>query len=161
LRGTLPFASLCTRFPPSSLQVAAWGPRPAEGSPFDQLLLQTPDEDFMLDHTEVFELFARHKADPAYWTAERLAAKYETSECRRGAARAPRSRHLPPGALHHRHATPPPSRLHNAPVAETAWVEVLLEYVSPPVYCHVDGEPYGVYAIRPTTDLEAPETSSR
>ena len=26
----------------------------------------------------MFELFARHKADPDYWTAERLAVKFET-----------------------------------------------------------------------------------
>jgi len=37
-------------------------------------------EDFALERGEVFELYARHKADPVYWSPRRLADKYDTSE---------------------------------------------------------------------------------
>lgn len=60
--------------------VAAWGSRPVEGSPYDQLILHDPDEPAMLDRNELFEMFARHRSDPDYWTHERLAAHYDTSE---------------------------------------------------------------------------------
>jgi hypothetical protein len=58
--------------------VQAWGPRPPETSPYDQLMLSSPDEEFMLDRGEVFELFARHKANPQYWTPEKLAELFGT-----------------------------------------------------------------------------------
>jgi hypothetical protein len=67
---------LLQRAPPAG--VAAWGPRPAENSPYDQLVLHNPDEEFMLDRVALFELFARHRANPEYWTAPRLAALYGT-----------------------------------------------------------------------------------
>lgn len=37
-------------------------------------------DEFALDRGEVFELFARHRADPDYWTPARLAERYFTSE---------------------------------------------------------------------------------
>jgi hypothetical protein len=64
---------------PPPAGVAAWGPRPPEGSPYDQLILVDPDEPAMLDRNELFEMYARHRADPAYWTPERLASYYDTS----------------------------------------------------------------------------------
>jgi len=87
-----------------------WGLRPAETSPFDQLILRNPeDEELSLHRNEVFELFARHKSDPEYWTASRLGEYYAT---------------------------------------KTEWVEVLLEFISPPIYAQVDGTAYGVLAVR-------------
>lgn len=67
---------LLHRPPPAG--VVAWGPRPAENSPYDQLVLHNPDEEFMLSRNELFELFARHRADPVVWTPARLAELYET-----------------------------------------------------------------------------------
>ena len=60
--------------------VTAWGPRPIEGSPYDQLILHDPDEPLMLDRNKMFEMYARHRSDPDYWTPERLASYYDTSE---------------------------------------------------------------------------------
>ena len=37
--------------------------------------------------------------------------------------------------------------------AEIEWVEVLLEYAAPPIYCSVDGDAYGVYEIRSFDDM--------
>lgn len=39
--------------------------------------------------------------------------------------------------------------------AEVEWVEVLLQFASPPIYCQVDGEAYGVYEIRSMSQLES------
>ena len=60
--------------------VVEWGPRPPETSPYDQLLLHCADDEFALERGEVFELFARVRADPVYWTAARLAERYGTKE---------------------------------------------------------------------------------
>ena len=87
-----------------------WGLRPAETSPFDQLILRNPeDEELSLHRNEVFELFARHKSDPEYWTPSRLGEYYAT---------------------------------------RPEWIEVLLEFISPPIYAQVDGTAYGVLAVR-------------
>ena len=69
----------------------------------------------MLERTEMMELFARHKADPAYWTAARLSELYGCKQ---------------------------------------AWVEVLLQYTSLPVYANVEGEEYGVYAIKDVNEMK-------
>jgi hypothetical protein len=60
--------------------VESWGPRPAEGSVYDQLVLskEGPGKSLLLDRGELFELFARARADPAYWTPEALASFYGT-----------------------------------------------------------------------------------
>ena len=87
-----------------------WGLRPAETSPFDQLILRNPeDEELSLHRNELFELFARHKSDPEYWTPARLGEYYAT---------------------------------------KSEWIEVLLEFISPPIYAQVDGTAYGVLAVR-------------
>ena len=96
--------------------LAPWGPRPCESGPFDQLVLSPADDAFALERGELFELFARHRADPAHWTAARLAAHY---------------------------------------ACKKEWVEVLLEFVAPPVYARVDGDVYGVREIRSVEDFEA------
>lgn len=75
--GGVTIDSLLLRRPPPT-GVVAWGPRPAENSPYDQLVLHNPDEEFMLSRNELFELFARHRADPVVWTPARLAELYET-----------------------------------------------------------------------------------
>lgn len=62
--------------PPAGM--TRWGPRPPDASAFDQLILQPEDDEFALDRGEVFELFARHRADPDYWTPARLAERYFT-----------------------------------------------------------------------------------
>jgi hypothetical protein len=67
---------LLQRPPPAG--VAAWGPRPSENSPYDQLVLHNSEEEFQLDRLELFELHARHRADPGYWTPARLADLYRT-----------------------------------------------------------------------------------
>jgi hypothetical protein len=99
-----------------TVALAPWGPRPCESGPFDQLVLSPADNALALERGELFELFARHRADPARWTAARLAAHYA---CKR------------------------------------EWVEVLLEFVAPPVYARVDGDVYGVREIRSVEDFEA------
>jgi hypothetical protein len=91
-----------------------WGPRPPDASAYDQLILHPEEEEFALERGEVFELYARHKADPDYWTAERLADKYDT---------------------------------------KPEWVEVLLNYASPPLFVQVDGDAYGVVAIKSYADM--------
>jgi hypothetical protein len=58
--------------------VTAWGRRPSEGSAYDQLILYHEDEELMLDRNEIFELFARNKANPSFWTPERLADYFNT-----------------------------------------------------------------------------------
>ena len=63
------------------VDVTAWGLRPIEASPYDQLILHDLDEEFALERGEVFELFARQRSDPDYWTSQRLAEYYDTSEC--------------------------------------------------------------------------------
>lgn len=55
-----------------------WPPRPPASSPYDQLLLYSPDDEFMLERGELFDLFARYRANPTYWTIERLAEVYNT-----------------------------------------------------------------------------------
>jgi len=60
--------------------VAAWGPPPPQTSAFDQLVLKSTDDEFLLDRGEVFELFARRRADPVYWTPARLSQHYGTKE---------------------------------------------------------------------------------
>ena len=67
---------LLQRPPPAG--VVAWGPRPAENSPYDQLVLHNPDEEFMLSRVELVELFARHRSDARVWTPARLAELYNT-----------------------------------------------------------------------------------
>ena len=62
--------------PPSG--ITAWGRRPSEGSAYDQLILYQEDEELMLDRNEIFELFARHKANPIFWTSQRLADYFNT-----------------------------------------------------------------------------------
>lgn len=96
-----------------------WGPRPPDSSAYDQLILHPEEEEFALERGEIFELYARHKADPDYWTPERLADKYDT---------------------------------------KPEWVEVLLQYASPPLFVQVDGQPYGVFAIRSYQDLHKQDT---
>ena len=76
----------------------------------------------MLERNELFELFARQRADPAYWSAARLAAFYGCRE---------------------------------------DWVAVLLEFVAPPVYARVDGDVYGVRAVRPLEDFERAQQAAR
>lgn len=98
----------------AALGVAAWPPPPPQTSAFDQLLLSEAEAPERLTRGEVFELYARQKADPAYWTPARLAAHYRTRE---------------------------------------EWVEALLEVAAPPIFAHVDGEQYGVYAILPVSEL--------
>ena len=75
-KGTTVDSLLLRQAPPAG--IAAWGPRPAENSPYDQLVLHNPDEEFMLSRNELFELFARHRMDPAVWTPARLAELYST-----------------------------------------------------------------------------------
>lgn len=101
--------------------MTAWGPRPAETSPFDQLVLAPEDDDATLNRAELFEIFARHRADPGFWTAERLAEQYDT---------------------------------------KPEWVEVLLQYSSPPMYVQVDGLAYGVVEIRDMADLGRDEEAT-
>lgn len=74
--GTTIDALLLQQPPPAG--VVAWGPRPSENSPYDQLVLHNPDEEFMLSRNELVELFARHRADPSVWTPARLAELYAT-----------------------------------------------------------------------------------
>ncbi len=99
----------------AELGVAAWPPPPPQNSPYDQLLLGEGEEPLRLTRGQVFELFARRRADAGYWSAARLAAHYGTRE---------------------------------------EWVAALLEVAAPPVFAHVDGEQYGVFAIRPVADLK-------
>lgn len=94
--------------------VVAWGPPPPQTSPYDQLILNVADDEFTLGRSEMFELFARHKADPGYWTHAKLAEYYGTKE---------------------------------------EWVEILMDTVTPPTFAQVDGEQYGVVAIKPTKDM--------
>lgn len=102
--------------------VVAWGPRPPESSVYDQLIISERDDDLLLERAEVFELFARIRADPLYWTPDRLSQFYGT----------------------HR-----------------AWVEALVESVSPPLLTVHEGEAYGVYDIRPLEDVDVPVKSYR
>ena len=60
--------------------VREWGQRPAEASPFDQLMLRPADSASALDRTQIFELFARARADPGYWTSARLAERFNTKQ---------------------------------------------------------------------------------
>jgi len=98
-----------------TVALAPWGPRPSESGPFDQLVLRPAEDALALERNELFELFARHRADPRTWTAARLAAHYACRE---------------------------------------DWVEVLLEFVAPPVYARVDGDVYGVREIRSIEEFE-------
>ena len=61
-------------------RVREWGQRPTEASPFDQLMLRPADAAFALDRTQIFELFARARADPGYWTSARLAERFDTKQ---------------------------------------------------------------------------------
>ena len=75
--------SLLLRLPQRTareLGVKAWPPPPPQTSPYDQRLLVDGEEDLCLTRGEMFELFARHKADPAYWSPKNLAQHYSTSE---------------------------------------------------------------------------------
>jgi hypothetical protein len=116
-RGTVDEALLRaeTVLPPA---FAGWGPKPAEASAYDQLVLAPEDDDYALDRVELFELHARHRADPAFWTVRRLADHYD---------------------------------------AKPEWVEVLLQYTSPPTYVQVDGRAYGVVEVRDMARLGAEE----
>ena len=76
----------------------------------------------MLERNELFELFARHRADPAYWTAERLAELYGS---------------------------------------RSEWVGVLLEHVAPPIYARVDGDVYGVFAVRPEEEFSEADAAAK
>jgi hypothetical protein len=95
------------------LGVAAWPPPPPQSSAFDQLVLGG-EEGGQLSRGQLFELYARSRADPEYWTPARLAQQYNTRE---------------------------------------EWVAVLLEVAAPPMYAQVEGEQYGVHAIRPVSEL--------
>lgn len=60
--------------------VKEWGPRPPEATAYDQLMLNVPDDEFLIDRGTLFEMYARNRANPAYWTSEQLASYYGTSE---------------------------------------------------------------------------------
>ena len=62
----------------SARGIAAWGPPPAQATAYDQLLKNVPDDKFMLRRGALFELFARRRANPQLWTAERLAEHFNT-----------------------------------------------------------------------------------
>jgi hypothetical protein len=53
-------------------------PPPAQATAYDQLLKNVPDDKFMLRRGALFELFARRRANPQLWTAERLAEHFNT-----------------------------------------------------------------------------------
>lgn len=54
--------------------------RPPELGPGDQLILNAISDEEQLTMAQIFELFARNREDPEYWTAARLADEYFTRE---------------------------------------------------------------------------------
>lgn len=74
--GLLPSQGATKRVPHGEL----FPMRPPETGPGDQLMLNAIDPEEQLDMAQIFEIFARHKEDPEYWTVPRLADEYFTSE---------------------------------------------------------------------------------
>lgn len=54
--------------------------RPAETGPGDQLMLNGVDADDQVSMADIFEMFAKHRLDPDYWTYTRLAEHFLTRE---------------------------------------------------------------------------------
>ncbi|KAA0161129.1 hypothetical protein FNF27_02858 [Cafeteria roenbergensis] len=54
--------------------------RPAETGPGDQLMLNGVDADDQVSMADIFEMFAKHRLDPEYWTYTRLAEHFLTRE---------------------------------------------------------------------------------